>query len=67
MTIRVNDRDEIEWQEGMTVARLLEVCRFTSPKIAVFVDEELVRREAYERCRIEDGANVRVLHLIGGG
>ena len=36
--IRVNDRDEIEWQEGMTVARLLEVCRFTSPKIAVFVN-----------------------------
>ena len=65
--IRVNDRDEIEWQEGMTVARLLQVCHFTSPKIAVFVDHELVRREAYETYRIEDGVEIKVLHLIGGG
>jgi thiamine biosynthesis protein ThiS len=65
--IRVNDRDEILWEEGMTVARLLAVCRFTSPKIAVFVDGELVRRPEYERRPVEDGAEVRVLHLIGGG
>ena len=42
--IRVNDRHQIEWREGMTVTRLLEACRFTSPKIAVFVNGELVRR-----------------------
>ena len=65
--IRVNDRDEIEWQKGMTVALLLEACRFTSPKIAVFVDGELVRREAYHEYLIPDGAEVNVLHLIGGG
>ncbi len=65
--IRVNDRDEVEWQEGMTVTRLLEACHWTSPKIAVFVDGEWVRREAYDTHRIEDGAQVRVLHLIGGG
>jgi len=65
--IRVNDRDEIEWQEGMTVTRLLEVCRFTSPKIAVFVDGTLIRREGYPACQIDDGAQVKVLHLIGGG
>ena len=67
MTIRVNDRDEIEWQEGMTVALLLRACRYTSPKIAVYVEGELVRREAYESYSLEDGVNVRVLHLIGGG
>ena len=65
--IRVNDRDEIEWQKGMTVAQLLQVCRFTSPKIAVFVEGELVRREDYARYPIPDGAEIRVLHLIGGG
>ena len=65
--IRVNDRDEIEWQEGMTVARLLEVCRFTSPKIAVFVNGMLVRREGYQVSQIDDGSEVKVLHLIGGG
>ena len=65
--IRVNDRDEIEWQEGMTVAQLLQVCRFTSPKIAVFVEGELVRREDYDHHLVPDGAEVKVLHLIGGG
>ena len=65
--IRVNDRDEIEWQEGMTVAQLLQARRFTSPKIAVFVEGELVRREDYAQYPIADGAEVKVLHLIGGG
>jgi thiamine biosynthesis protein ThiS len=65
--IRVNDQDQIEWQEGMTVRRLLEVCHFTSPQIAVFVDDEFVHRQLYDVRPVEDGAEVRVLHLIGGG
>jgi len=65
--IRVNDKLDIEWQEGMTVARLLEACRFTSLKIAVFVDGELVHRDLYASYPVEDGAEVKVLHLIGGG
>jgi sulfur carrier protein len=65
--IRVNDKVDVEWQEGMTVSRLLEACRFTSPKIAVFVDGELVRRERYQTYPVADGAEVKVLHLIGGG
>ncbi len=65
--IRVNDRDEIQWQEGMTVRRLLQACHFSSPQIAVFVDDEFVHRRFYDVHSIEDGADVRVLHLIGGG
>ena len=65
--IRVNDKLDVAWERGMTVARLLEVCRFTSPKIAVFVDGALVRREQYESCPVADGTEVKVLHLIGGG
>ena len=64
--IRVNDKLEVEWQEGMTVVVLLERCHFTSPKIAVFVDQEFVHRDLYETYPIADGAEVRVLHLIGG-
>ena len=65
--IRVNDKLDVEWQEGMNVALVLEACRFTSPKIAVFVDGELVRRDLYETYPVKDGAEVKVLHLIGGG
>jgi thiamine biosynthesis protein ThiS len=65
--IRVNDLHDVPWQEGMTVARLLEACRYTSPKIAVFVDGEHVERASYDAYAVDDGAKVQVLHLIGGG
>jgi thiamine biosynthesis protein ThiS len=65
--IRVNDKLDVEWQENMTVVLLLERCRFTSPKIAVFVDQKFVHRDLYQTYPVADGAEVRVLHLIGGG
>ena len=65
--ILVNDREKIPWQEGMTVTKLLEACRYTSPKIAVFVDGEFVRPPFYDSYLVKDGAEVRVLHLIAGG
>ena len=42
--ILVNNRDKIPWQSGLTVTKLLEVCRYTSPHIHVFVNGELVRK-----------------------
>jgi thiamine biosynthesis protein ThiS len=65
--ILVNDREEIPWQEGMTVTDLLKACRYIPVKIAVFVDGEFVRPPFYDTYVIEDRATVRVLHLIAGG
>ncbi len=65
--IRVNRRTEVTWQEGMTVADLLEKLNYTYPHIIVKVDGELVRRHAYDTFTIPDEADVRVIHLIAGG
>jgi len=65
--IRVNNRDEIEWQEGLTVTGLLELFRYTFPDIIVKINGELVRREEYPTRTIPDGADVRVIHMIAGG
>ncbi len=65
--IRVNDRDEIEWEEGLTVSALLARFRYTFPHIIVKIDGQLVRREEYPTRAIPDGADVRVIHLIAGG
>ncbi len=65
--IRVNNRDEIEWQEGLTVSGLLELFRYTFPDIIVKINGELVRREEYPTRLIPDGADVRVIHMIAGG
>ncbi len=65
--IRVNNRDEIEWQEGLTVTGLLELFRYTFPDIIVKINGELIRREEYPTRLIPDGADVRVIHMIAGG
>ena len=65
--IRVNDRDEIEWEEGLTVSALLERFRYTFPHIIVKINGQLVRREEHPTRTIPDGADVRVIHLIAGG
>ena len=65
--IRINNRDEIEWEEGLTVSALLKRMRYTFPHIIVTIDGEVVPREEYDTRTIPDGANVRVIHLIAGG
>ncbi|HIE39150.1 MAG TPA: sulfur carrier protein ThiS [Anaerolineales bacterium] len=65
--IRVNNRDEIEWEEGLTPAALLERMRYTFPHIIVTIDGEVVPPEEYATRPIPDGANVQLIHLIAGG
>jgi thiamine biosynthesis protein ThiS len=65
--IRVNDKFDVEWQEGMTVDSLLEILNFTFPMIVVSVNGKVVPRNEYETTRIEDNDEVKVIHLIAGG
>ena len=65
--IRVNNRDEIEWREGLTVSDLLEQLRYSYPHIIVSINGEVIPREEYHTRTIPDGADVRVIHLIAGG
>ncbi|MCP4537958.1 MAG: sulfur carrier protein ThiS [Chloroflexi bacterium] len=65
--IRVNNRDEIEWQEGLTVTGLLDLFRYTFPDIIVKINDELIPREEYPTRAIPDGAEVWVIHMIAGG
>jgi hypothetical protein len=37
--IRVNNRDEIAWEEGLTVSVLLERFRYTFPHIIVKIEQ----------------------------
>jgi len=65
--ILVNNRDELEWENGLTVAALLERFRYTFPLVIVKIDGEVVPREQYPARTIPDGANVQVIYLIAGG
>ncbi len=65
--IHINNRDKVEWQEGLTVSSLLERMRFTYPHIVVTVDGVVVPPDAYDTYPVHDGANVRAIHLVAGG
>jgi sulfur carrier protein len=65
--IRVNDKFDVEWQEGMTVNSILEVLKFTFPMIVVSVNGKVVPRSEYGTTGIEDNDEVKVIHLIAGG
>jgi sulfur carrier protein len=65
--IRINQRQEIEWEEGLTVSRLLQRMNYTFPHIIVSVNGQIVPQSEYARHPISDEADVRVIHLIAGG
>ncbi len=65
--IRVNNRDEIAWEEGLTVSALLERFRYTFPHIIVKIDRRVVPPVEYPTRAIPDGADVQAVHLIAGG
>lgn len=64
--IKVNDRN-FEWQEGLTVTKLLELKKFSYPKIIVVINDNIISKDKYEDTVINDGDNVKVIHLLAGG
>ncbi|MCS7177848.1 MAG: sulfur carrier protein ThiS [Anaerolineae bacterium] len=66
-TICVNNRDEVEWEPGLTVAELLRRFRYTFPAIVVTINGEVIPEEEFPTRPIPDRADVRVIHLIAGG
>lgn len=64
--IKVNNRN-FDWQEGLTVSKLLELKKYTFPKLIVKINSELVYKEAYEYTIINDEDDVKVIHLLAGG
>lgn len=65
--IRINNRDEMEWEEGLTVLVLLERLRHFLPHVLVVVNGKVVPVQEYATYVIPDGADVRLGHSIAGG
>jgi len=64
--ITVNGRI-IEWEEGMTVNRVLEVMNYTFRMLVVKVDDRIIKRDGYASFPIPAGADVKVIHMVAGG
>lgn len=65
-TIKVN-QETIDWEENLTIDRVLKIMNYTFKMIVVKVNGELVKKEDYDTKIIPEGAEVQVIHLIAGG
>jgi thiamine biosynthesis protein ThiS len=65
--VLVNDKWEVEWQPGMTVAAVLVALHFTHTVLVVSVNGSLVPPAEYTTHPVADGDLVRVTHVIAGG
>ncbi|MBW7907215.1 MAG: sulfur carrier protein ThiS [Phycisphaerae bacterium] len=52
---------------GTTVAGLLRLYQLAAPRVAVEVNERLVRRGAFEQTLLSDNDRVEIVTLVGGG
>lgn len=64
--ITLNNRD-CQWEDGLTIERLLAIKKYTFPKIIVQVNGVYVPSEDYARTVIHDGDDVKAIHLLAGG
>jgi sulfur carrier protein len=64
--IRVNGHD-FEWREGLTIQGILDERGYTSPRIVVKVNDQVVRQQHWSTYTVRDGDDVKAIHLIGGG
>lgn len=65
--IIVNNKEKLEWYEGMTVQDVLDNMGYVYRRITVSVNNRLVQKEDYETYRVPDNADVNVFHLGHGG
>ncbi len=55
------------WEEGLTVKRLLEKKGYTYPAIVVTINGTPIAEEQYAVTLINDGDEVKAIHMIAGG
>ena len=73
--VRVNDKWDVPWHEGMTVGDVLAACNFTYHYVAVSINGKLVPPGLHASGGpgqhaaqpVADGDEIQVIHIIGGG
>jgi thiamine biosynthesis protein ThiS len=59
--------DRRQVPRGASVAELLVFLGLPADRVAVELDRTIVRKTDWKNCRVEPGAEVEVVHFVGGG
>ncbi|RLC55411.1 MAG: thiamine biosynthesis protein ThiS [Candidatus Cloacimonadota bacterium] len=57
----------INWEENMTITRILQIMNYTYRMLVVKVDGKLIKKNEYESTIVSPDVDVKVIHLISGG
>ena len=66
MKLQING-EERELAEGLTLAALLQQLGMKPDRVAVELNREIVRREAWGQTRLKTGDRLEVVQFVGGG
>ena len=66
MRIRLNG-DDRDVPDSASLADLIATFQLTPERVAVEVNERLVRRGVYAQTRLQPGDRVEIVTLVGGG
>ncbi|KYO69174.1 sulfur carrier protein ThiS [Thermovenabulum gondwanense] len=61
------NKEEMEFEEGMTVEDVLKKKKYTYRLITVIINGEVIPRDSYSVHKIKDGDKIDVIHIMSGG
>lgn len=64
--IKLNNRD-FPWEEGLTIEEIMKRKKFIFPKIIVKVNGKHIEKEDYAITIVNDGDDIKMIHLLAGG
>lgn len=64
--IKLNNRD-FQWQEGMTIEDIMKINKFSYSRIIVKINDKHIEQENYATTIVNDGDDVKMIHLLAGG
>jgi sulfur carrier protein len=67
MKILLNNREEVFEEDLLSVARMIELKKFSFRMRIIKINGSLIPRDNYEKTMIRDGDNVQMLYLMSGG
>ncbi|HKP68321.1 MAG TPA: sulfur carrier protein ThiS [Pyrinomonadaceae bacterium] len=56
-----------ELEREVTLSQLLELFSLPSQRVAVELNREVVRKQAWESTVVRDADRIEVVHFVGGG
>ena len=65
-TVIVNGR-AVEWEDQMTVQRLLEKMKFSHRLFIVKMNDTIIKKELYSTLLVPENAHLTIMSLVAGG